>query len=78
MGASPSRASVAGAGTGMVPCWHLTVPLPIVSAVYPAGAAVLTTVAAGLFPREVNVGSDDATLYLTNYSSGSLQVIPTK
>lgn len=51
--------------------------LAIVSAVYPAGAAVVTTVAAGLFPREVNVGSDDSTLYLTNYSSGSLQVVPT-
>jgi len=51
--------------------------LAIVSVVYPAGAAVLTTVPTGLFPREVNVGSDDATLYLTNYSSGSLQVVPT-
>ena len=27
-GASPSSASVAGAGTGSVPCWHFTVPLP--------------------------------------------------
>jgi hypothetical protein len=51
--------------------------LAIVSGAYPAGAAVVTTVPAGLFPREVNVGSDDATLYLTNYSSGSLQVVPT-
>jgi DNA-binding beta-propeller fold protein YncE len=52
--------------------------LAIVSTAYPAGAAVVTTVAAGLFPREVNVGSDGATLYLTNYTSGSLQVVPTK
>lgn len=51
--------------------------LAIVSVAYPAGAAVVTTVPAGLFPREVNVGSDDATLYLTNYSSRSLQVVPT-
>jgi DNA-binding beta-propeller fold protein YncE len=52
--------------------------LAIVSVAYPAGAAVVTTVPTGLFPREVNVGSDDATLYLTNYTSGSLQVVPTK
>jgi DNA-binding beta-propeller fold protein YncE len=51
--------------------------LAIVSAYYPAGAAVVTTVPAGLFPREVNVGADDATLYLTNYSSGTLEVVPT-
>ena len=27
-GASPSSDKVAGAGTGRVPCWHFTVPLP--------------------------------------------------
>ncbi|HEV2577643.1 MAG TPA: hypothetical protein VGU25_10570 [Acidobacteriaceae bacterium] len=52
--------------------------LAILSVAYPAGAAVVTTVPAGLFPREVNVGSDDATLYLTNYSSHSLQLVPTQ
>ncbi len=51
--------------------------LAILSVAYPAAASVVTTVPAGLFPREVNVGSDDATLYLTNYSSHSLQVVPT-
>jgi DNA-binding beta-propeller fold protein YncE len=51
--------------------------LAIVSVAYPAAAAVVTTVPAGLFPREVNGGPDDATLYVTNYSSRSLQVVPT-
>ena len=52
--------------------------LAIISAAYPAGASVVTTVPAGLFPREVNVGTDDSTLYLTNYSSRTLQVVPTQ
>jgi len=43
----------------------------------PASASVVQTIATGLFPREVSVGSDDATLYLTNYDSDTLQVIST-
>lgn len=61
-----------GTGTGTAPA-NLTV-LNIAS---PYTAAVVQTFATGLFPREVTAGSDDATLYLTNYSSGSFQVIST-
>src|SRR5580704_15461119 len=43
----------------------------------PATASVVQTIATGLFPREVTVGSDNATLYLTNYSSNTLEVIST-
>ena len=43
----------------------------------PALASVVQTIATGLFPREVTVGSDNATLYLTNYSSNTLEVIST-
>ena len=43
----------------------------------PAAASVVQTVVTGLFPREVTVGSDDATLYLTNYDSNTLEVIST-
>lgn len=43
----------------------------------PASASVVQTIATGLFPREVSVGPDDATLYLTNYDSDTLQVIST-
>ena len=43
----------------------------------PATAAVVQTTQTGLFPREIEVGPDDATLYLTNYDSGTLQVIST-
>jgi DNA-binding beta-propeller fold protein YncE len=43
----------------------------------PATAGVVATIPAGLFPREVTVGSDDATLYLTNFSSDTLEVIST-
>ena len=42
-----------------------------------AAASVVQTVATGLFPREVTVGSDDGTLYLTNYDSNTLEVIST-
>jgi hypothetical protein len=45
--------------------------------VNPATATVVQTVPTGLFPREVTVGSDDATLYLTNFSSDTLEVIST-
>jgi DNA-binding beta-propeller fold protein YncE len=40
-------------------------------------ARVLKKIRTGLFPRNVTVGPDDATLYLTNYSSNTLQVIST-
>ena len=43
----------------------------------PASASVVETISTGLFPREITVGSDDRTLYLTNYNSGSFQVIST-
>ena len=49
----------------------------ILSVSVPASASVVQTVATGLFPREITVGSDDLTLYLTNYNSQSFQVIPT-
>ena len=41
----------------------------------PAAAAVLTTIPTGLFPREITLAPDASTLYLTNYSSATLQVI---
>jgi len=43
----------------------------------PASATVVTTMQTGLFPREVTVGADDATLYVTNFQSGTLEVIST-
>ncbi len=54
-----------------------TANLAILFVAAPANAAVLQTVSTGLFPREVNVGADDATLYLTNFLSDSSQVIQT-
>jgi hypothetical protein len=50
----------------------------ILSVAVPASASVVQTIATGLFPREITVGSDDATLYLTNYNSQTFQVIPVK
>jgi DNA-binding beta-propeller fold protein YncE len=49
----------------------------ILSVATPASANVVQTIATGLFPREVTVGSDGATLYLTNYDSDTLEVIST-
>ncbi len=49
----------------------------VLSVAVPAAASVVQTIPTGLFPREITVGSDDRTLYLTNYSSGSFQVIST-
>jgi DNA-binding beta-propeller fold protein YncE len=49
----------------------------ILSVAVPASASVVQTVATGLFPREITAASDDLTLYLTNYSSQSFQVIST-
>jgi hypothetical protein len=43
----------------------------------PASASLVQTTPTGLFPREIWVGSDDATLYLTNYDSDTLEVIST-
>ncbi len=50
----------------------------VLSVAVPAAANVVQTVATGTFPREITVGSDGLTLYLTDYSSQSLQVISTK
>jgi len=44
----------------------------------PASASVVQTIPTGLFPREITVGSDDATLYLVNYDSDTLEVISTQ
>jgi len=49
----------------------------ILSVAVPAKVSVVQTIPTGLFPREITVGGDDRTLYLTNYNSGSLQVITT-
>jgi DNA-binding beta-propeller fold protein YncE len=49
----------------------------ILSVANPAAAGVVETIATGNFPREIIVGPDDATLYLTNYLSDTLQVIQT-
>ncbi|HEV2646885.1 MAG TPA: hypothetical protein VGU46_11025 [Acidobacteriaceae bacterium] len=49
----------------------------ILSVAVPASATVVQTIPTGLFPREITVGTDDRTLYLTNYSSASFQVITT-
>lgn len=43
----------------------------------PATAGVVQTVSTGFFPREVTVGSDDSTLYLTDFGSDAIQVIAT-
>ena len=44
----------------------------------PASASVVQTVSTGSVPYEIRVGADDATLYLTNADSDTLQVITTK
>ena len=49
----------------------------VLSVAVPAAASVVQTIPTGLFPREITVGSDDRTLYLTSYDSGSFQVIST-
>jgi DNA-binding beta-propeller fold protein YncE len=49
----------------------------VLSVAVPATASVVQTIPTGLFPREITVGGDDRTLYLTNYNSGSFQVIST-
>ena len=54
-----------------------TADATILSVAVPASASVVQTTQTGLFPREFWVGPDDATLYLTNYDSDTLQVIST-
>lgn len=49
----------------------------ILYVLYPSAASVVTTVPTGLFPREITVGTDDSTLYLSNYDSDSFQMITT-
>jgi hypothetical protein len=49
----------------------------ILYAAVPVSASVIETTQTGLFPRDIWVGSDDATLYLTNYDSDTLEVIST-
>ena len=49
----------------------------VLSVAVPASAGVVQTIPTGLFPREITVGADGRTLYLTNYNSGSFQVIST-
>jgi DNA-binding beta-propeller fold protein YncE len=49
----------------------------ILSIADPASIDLVATIGTGEFPREITVGSDDATLYLTNYDSASFQVIHT-
>ncbi len=67
--ANSNRFSTGGSGTTNA---------TILSVAVPATASVVQTIATGTFPREITVGSDDSTLYLTNYSSESFQVITTK
>ena len=67
--ANSNRFGTAGTGTANA---------TILSVAAPASASVVGTVATGTFPREITVGSDDRTLYLTNYNSQSFQVIATK
>jgi DNA-binding beta-propeller fold protein YncE len=49
----------------------------ILSVANPAAASVVDLIPTGLFPREVTVGPDDSTIYLTNYDSQTLEVIST-
>jgi DNA-binding beta-propeller fold protein YncE len=42
------------------------------------GAAVLGTIPAGAFPREMSVAADGGTLFLTNFGSDTLQVMDVK
>ena len=43
----------------------------------PASPVVVQTISTGTFPREFRVGADDATLYLTNFDSDTLQIVKT-
>lgn len=50
--------------------------LTILSAL-PSAPQIVASVNASLFPRSVNVGSDNTTLYLVDYSSSQVQIIET-
>jgi DNA-binding beta-propeller fold protein YncE len=54
-----------------------TANMTILDVTDPTKMSVLQTVSTGLFPREITVGSDDATLYLTDFASSFIQVIQT-
>ena len=43
----------------------------------PSSASVVQTIGTGLFPRDVTIGPEGTTLYLTNYTSQTLEVIST-
>lgn len=47
----------------------------ILSVSSPSSANVVATISTGSFPREITVGPDGTTLYLTNFDSDTLQVI---
>lgn len=47
----------------------------ILNVASPSTASVVATIPTGNFPREITVGPDGATLYLTNFDSDTLQVI---
>lgn len=47
----------------------------ILNVASPTAAGVVGTISTGNFPREITVGPDGTTLYLTNFDSDTLQVI---
>lgn len=47
----------------------------ILNVASPVSAAVVEIIPTGQFPREITVGPDDATLYLTNFNSDTLEII---
>ena len=47
----------------------------ILNVASPSAAGVVATISTGNFPREITVGPDGTTLYLTNFDSDTLQVI---
>ncbi len=51
--------------------------LAILDVTEPSAMALIKTLPAGAFAREVSVGADDATLYLTNANSRTFQVVTT-
>jgi DNA-binding beta-propeller fold protein YncE len=51
--------------------------LAILYVANPVSAGTIETVSTGVFPREVTVGADDSTLYLTDFGSDEIQVIET-
>jgi DNA-binding beta-propeller fold protein YncE len=47
----------------------------ILNVASPSAAGVVATISTGSFPREITVGPNGTTLYLTNFDSDALQVI---